>query len=316
MSRLRSRVRGARVRSRRNGGRAASALRQLGGPAGGHHRQKTAEQGKLPVRERVERAPRRRLLPRGRAARELGAGGAGRRRGDHRPGEDRRAPGRADGQRPDRQGRLLGAEDGGEDPPRPGAGAGARGPDPLPGRLRRGADHRPGADVSGAPRRRSHLLQRGAPLRPGAAGLPAVRAERRRWRLHPGLLRRRDHARRQRLDVSGLAADGGDGDRREGDAGGDGRGEDAHRRLWLRPLPGQERRGGDRARQAATSPSCRASWREQPPPAAPPAPASEAPIAEIVPADENQPFDMREVLDALLDGGLASWRSTSAGRRS
>ena len=74
--------------------------------------------------------------------------------------------------------------------------------------------------------------------------------ERRRRRLHPGLLRRRDHARRQRLDVPRLAADGGDGDRREGDAGGDGRGEDAHRRLRLRPLPRQDRRGGDRPRPA------------------------------------------------------------------
>jgi acetyl-CoA carboxylase carboxyltransferase component len=43
------------------------------------------------------------------------------------------------------------------------------------------------------------------------------------------------------------------------------------------------------------------SWREDPPAAAPVAPASEAAIAEIVPADENQPFDMREVLDVLLD---------------
>jgi acetyl-CoA carboxylase carboxyltransferase component len=43
------------------------------------------------------------------------------------------------------------------------------------------------------------------------------------------------------------------------------------------------------------------SWREQPPAADPSPPASEAPIAEIVPADENQPFDMREVLDTLLD---------------
>ncbi len=41
-----------------------------------------------------------------------------------------------------------------------------------------------------------------------------------------------------------------DGDRREGDARGDGRREDAHRRLRLRPLPGQERRGGDRPRPA------------------------------------------------------------------
>jgi methylmalonyl-CoA decarboxylase subunit alpha len=43
------------------------------------------------------------------------------------------------------------------------------------------------------------------------------------------------------------------------------------------------------------------SWREEPPPAASAEPVSEVPIAEIVPADENQPFDMREVLDSLLD---------------
>ena len=43
------------------------------------------------------------------------------------------------------------------------------------------------------------------------------------------------------------------------------------------------------------------SWREEPPAAEPAAPSSEASIAGIVPADENQPFDMREVLDALLD---------------
>jgi methylmalonyl-CoA decarboxylase subunit alpha len=44
-------------------------------------------------------------------------------------------------------------------------------------------------------------------------------------------------------------------------------------------------------------------WREEPPLAPAAAPASDAAIAAIVPADENQPFDMREVLDALLDGG-------------
>jgi methylmalonyl-CoA decarboxylase subunit alpha len=42
-------------------------------------------------------------------------------------------------------------------------------------------------------------------------------------------------------------------------------------------------------------------WTEEPPSAPPAAPASDAAIAAIVPADENQPFDMREVLDALLD---------------
>jgi acetyl-CoA carboxylase carboxyltransferase component len=46
-----------------------------------------------------------------------------------------------------------------------------------------------------------------------------------------------------------------------------------------------------------------ASWREQPPAGEPAAPASEAAIEQIVPADENQPFDMREVLDVLLDAG-------------
>jgi acetyl-CoA carboxylase carboxyltransferase component len=47
------------------------------------------------------------------------------------------------------------------------------------------------------------------------------------------------------------------------------------------------------------------SWREQPP-AAPPAPAAEGrPIADIVPEDENKPFDMRELIGALVDEG--SW---------
>src|ERR1035441_1583654 len=57
-------------------------------------------------------------------------------------GGDRRASGGADGQRPDRQGGLLGAEDGGEDPARPGARARASDPDGLPRGLSRCADHR------------------------------------------------------------------------------------------------------------------------------------------------------------------------------
>ncbi len=43
------------------------------------------------------------------------------------------------------------------------------------------------------------------------------------------------------------------------------------------------------------------SWRQEPPAFEPAAPASEAAIEEILPSDENQPFDMREVLDVLLD---------------
>jgi acetyl-CoA carboxylase carboxyltransferase component len=43
------------------------------------------------------------------------------------------------------------------------------------------------------------------------------------------------------------------------------------------------------------------SWQVEPPLAPAAAPASDAAIEEIVPADENQPFDIREVLDCLLD---------------
>ena len=217
-----------------------------GGPE--RHQREARRAGEASGTRAGRAAGRPGVLRRGGAARELGAGGPRRRRRRHRRGADRRAPRGADGQRPDRQGGVLGPEDGREDPPHPGAGAEAGRADGLPGRLRRGADHRPGADVPRPPRRRADLLQPGAPLRPGAAGLPAVRPQRRRRRLHPGLLRRGDHARGQRLDVPGLAADGGDGDRREGDPGGDGRREDAHRRLRLRPFPRLQRRGRDRPR--------------------------------------------------------------------
>jgi methylmalonyl-CoA decarboxylase subunit alpha len=44
-----------------------------------------------------------------------------------------------------------------------------------------------------------------------------------------------------------------------------------------------------------------ASYEADPPAAAPSHPASDRPIAEIIPPDENKPFDMRELLDALLD---------------
>src|SRR6476660_824378 len=49
-----------------------------------------------------------------------------------------------------------------------------------------------------------------------AAGLSALRAVGRGRGLHPGVLRRRDHARRERVDVPRVAADGRGGDRREG----------------------------------------------------------------------------------------------------
>jgi acetyl-CoA carboxylase carboxyltransferase component len=44
-------------------------------------------------------------------------------------------------------------------------------------------------------------------------------------------------------------------------------------------------------------------WGQEPPFAPPQGPGSDTPIHEIVPADENKPFDMRDLLDALVDEG-------------
>ena len=92
-----------------------------GGPE--RHREKSAEQGKLPVRERIAR-----LLDEGSFVEDallanweqdgLGADGVVTGLGTHR-----RPPGRRHGQRPDREGRLVGPEDRREDHPHPGARA-------------------------------------------------------------------------------------------------------------------------------------------------------------------------------------------------
>jgi len=44
-------------------------------------------------------------------------------------------------------------------------------------------------------------------------------------------------------------------------------------------------------------------WQDHPPAAPPAEPESDRPIREMIPADENKPFDMRELLDSLLDAG-------------
>src|SRR5829696_6136057 len=46
-----------------------------------------------------------------------------------------------------------------------------------------------------------------------------------------------------------------------------------------------------------------ASWREAPPAAPPAEPGSERPVSEIVPADENEPFDAKEHIEAIVDAG-------------
>ncbi len=101
--------------------KAALDRARAGGP--GRHHDKSREQGKLPVRERVARL----LDPDSFVEDALlanweqdGFGADGVVTGMGSVGGP---AGGADGQRPDRQGRLLGAEDGREDHPRPGAGA-------------------------------------------------------------------------------------------------------------------------------------------------------------------------------------------------
>src|SRR4051794_40631669 len=46
-----------------------------------------------------------------------------------------------------------------------------------------------------------------------------------------------------------------------------------------------------------------ASWREEPPPAPPAEPGSDASLRELIPADENKPFDVLELIDTLVDAG-------------
>jgi methylmalonyl-CoA decarboxylase subunit alpha len=45
------------------------------------------------------------------------------------------------------------------------------------------------------------------------------------------------------------------------------------------------------------------SWEEEPPAAPPAPPASDAAIRELIPADENKPWNMHDLVDALVDAG-------------
>ena len=203
------------------------------------------------VRPRPDRVPvRRGQLRRGRpAGQRPGRRAAGRRRGDRpRPGAG--PAGAGGGQRPRRQGRLLGRPDGGEDHPDDRGGAARRAADLLVHRLGRRPDHRPGRPVPGPAGGRADLRQPGRAVRQGAADLLPVRAERGGRGVHPLLLRHRDHGRGQRLDVPRLAPDGGDGGGGAGHPGGDGRRADARRGLRLRGPAGRRRRRGHRAGQA------------------------------------------------------------------
>ena len=268
---------------------------------------RTREQGKLFARERIALLARRRLVRRGRAlANNLDAGAARRRRRHRHRHASTAAPsaimandstvkaglvGRAARSRRSCASRRPRSD--------------LRVPALLPRRLGRRAHHRSGRDVPGPARRGPHLLQPGAAVRAGAADLPALRAVARRaartsrrsatssswstatractsarrawprWSSARRSRSRRWAARRCTARVSGC-----------GD------------------VLVEDRGGGDRVRRSATSRYMPQNCDER-------AAASRAarapkrsgkPLEEIIPADENKPFDMmrghrRELID-------------------
>ena len=263
-----------------------------------------AGKGKLFARERVRLlVDEGSFVEDGVFANVAAEGPAGRRR-RHRHGDHRRAPGRADGQRLDGEGRLLGRADRREDHPDHRDGVPDRRADGLPGRLGRRADHRPDRPVPRPARRREDLLEPGPRQRLDPAGVRAVRPVGGRRCLHPGVLRRGRDGRGQRVDVPRLGPDGRDGHRREDHPRGDGRCPGALRRVrasgtsWSRPSRRPSRRC---AAYLSYLPS---NWQGTPPSAeSRPAPAN-VDLAALVPASERQAFDMRRYAKGLLDEGV------------
>ncbi len=120
-------------------------------------------------------------------------------------------------------------------------------------------------------------------------------------RIHPRVLRRRDHARRQRVDVPRVAAHGRDGDRREGERS---------RRWAVRgctrrsPVAATSSSAPTRRRSTSrsdTCPTCRRAGGRRRPRRRPPSPRPSTSLTEIVPADENSAFDVMDLIEALVD---------------
>ena len=102
----------------------------------------------------------------------------------------------------------------------------------------------------------------------------------------------------------GSPAHGRDGHRREGHARGDGRREDALLGLRLRRRAGEDRAGGDRRRRRRYLGYFPQNFSQQPRPV--PAEAAQGSgkrIDEIIPADQNKPFDMYALINELIDEG-------------
>ena len=129
----------------------------------------------------------------------------------------------------------------------------------------------------------------------------AVRAERGRRCVHPGVLRRRGDGRRQRLDVPGQRPHGRDGHRREDHPGGDGR-----RRMHCTEsgvghflCPDEDAALLVVRRYLSYLPS---NWEGTPPSAEAVAPR-DIDLTALVPTSERQAFDMRRYVNGLVDEG-------------
>ena len=216
-----------------------------------------------------------------------------RRRHRHRP---RAGPGgRGHGQRLHREGRLVGRAHGREDPPHPGDGARPALPALLPGRLRRRAHHRSDRDVPraaaapGASSTTRSQLSGQVPqicllFGPSAAGgayIPAfcdvVVMVDGNASMYLGSPRMAEMVIGEKVTLEEMG------------------GAKMHcSRLRLRRRAREDRGGGHRLRASATSrylpQNCDASRRRAPKPRAPK--PSGKPLEEIIPADENKPFDM------------------------
>ena len=229
----------------------ACRRRDASAPPETRRRRKLAAQNKLYVRDRIALlVDEGSFVEDGQLANALAARAAGRRR-RHRPGAGRRPARRSSWPTTRRSRPARGARARSR---RSSASPSARCVEELPifwlidsagARITDQVDAVPGPS-----RRRADLPQPGRAVGQGAADLLPVRAVGRRRRVHPGVLRRRDHGRGQRLDVPRLAADGRDGRRREGHAGGDGRRPDARHGVRLRRQPRRRRRRRHRAGSA------------------------------------------------------------------
>ena len=245
------------------------------------------------------RSPRRRCSPTG-TQEGLGADGV-----VTGHGAGRRPAGRADGQRPDRQGRLVGPEDGREDPPHPGAGAAARACrwSTSSTRRARGSPTRcrcspaaaaPGRIFYNEVRLSGRVPQVCVLFGPSAAGgayIPAfcdvVIMREGNASMYLGSPRMAEMVIGEKVTLEEMG------------------GAQMHTvGLRLRPLPGRDRRGGDRPRPALPLLHARRTGARRRRPRRRPSPAPSAPISRDRPGRrERRRSTSSDLIDALVDAG-------------